>query len=89
MDEKISANDRWMSEETQHRLADEMRRLKMSFKTFLRNEDGLALFRNLFQVFGRPPDGNSEIEFARFTGWMDVLNYIIHNSELLKGKDDE
>jgi hypothetical protein len=88
MNQKTVNNENWISEETRQRLTEEMKQLKIRFKTWLRNEDGRATFRNLFQVFGRPPDGNSELEFARFTGRMEVLHYIINHSDLLGGNEN-
>jgi hypothetical protein len=81
-------NENWISDETRRQLVDEAKRLKLKFKHWLRNEDGIDVFHNLFQVFAQPPSGNSEIEFARFTGRMEVLNYIINNSELLGGENE-
>jgi hypothetical protein len=78
----------WMSDGTRKQLVEEAKRLKARFKGWLRNEDGKDIFRNLFRVFGQPPGGSSELEFARFTGRMEVLNYIINNSELL-GEENE
>jgi hypothetical protein len=78
----------WMAEETRQRLSEEKKRIKAKFRTWLRNEDGRDTFRNLFQVFGRPPNGNGEVDFARFTGRMEVLNYIINHGELLGGNED-
>jgi hypothetical protein len=77
-----------MSNETRRQFIDEAKRLKLKFKHWLRNEDGREIFHNLFRVFAQPPSVNSEIEFARFTGRMEVLNYIINNSELLGGENE-
>jgi hypothetical protein len=66
-----------------------MKQLKTTFRRWIRNEDGMAVFRNLFQVFGKPPNSGGEMDFARFTGRMEVLNYIIHHSELLGGKEND
>jgi hypothetical protein len=81
-------NENWMSDETRRQLVDEAKRLKMKFQCWLKNEEGRDIFHNLFRVFGQPPNGNTESEFARFTGRMEVLNYIISNSELLGGENE-
>jgi hypothetical protein len=85
---KMMGSDNWISEDTRQRLAEEAKRLKTKFRSWLRNEDGRDTFRNLFQVFGRPPDGATELDCARFTGRMEVLNYIINHSELLGEQED-
>jgi hypothetical protein len=79
----------WILQETQAKIVAEMRRLKMRFKNWLGNEDGRAVFKNLFQVFSQPPAANSELEFARFSGRMEVLNYIMTHGEILGGSENE
>jgi hypothetical protein len=86
---KTMERDGWISEETRAKVVAEMRQLKLHFKNWLRTEDGRAVFRNLFAVFSQPPSANAELEFARFAGRMEVLNYIMNHGEILGGTGND
>jgi hypothetical protein len=84
---QVANGENWMSEETRAKVFTEMKRLKMRFRSWLGSDDGREVFKNLFQVFSKPPAANSELEFARFAGRMEVLNYIMNHGEILGGKE--
>jgi hypothetical protein len=78
-----------MQENYRVKILEEGKELKRKFRSWTATADAREVLKNLFLVFSREPvDGADGLAHARFTGRMDVLNYIVKHGEILGGNGD-
>ena len=77
---------KFISEKTLRQANDEARELKRKFKYWLSTEEGLAVAKNLFEVFATLPAGPiTKLDYVRHCGRQEVINYILKHGGVLDG----